>query len=103
VAIRRVWLPPTEQGPVAVWDGTPQSNSVDHDSIYDQPWSGSEKPCSSTLMRGSRSRSPKIHCILERRRPGLNFSAPAPRFHTSVPVVIKTFAFLAGTRLGRLP
>lgn len=34
-AIRRVWLRPTNQGPVALWDGTPQHTSVDHDSIYD--------------------------------------------------------------------
>lgn len=36
-AIRRVWLRPTNQGPVALWDGTPQHTSVDHDSIYDKP------------------------------------------------------------------
>jgi hypothetical protein len=36
-AIRRVWLRPTDQGPVALWDGTPQRASVDHDSIYDNP------------------------------------------------------------------
>jgi hypothetical protein len=35
-AIRRVWLRPTEQGPVALWDGTPHCTSVDHDS-YDNP------------------------------------------------------------------
>jgi hypothetical protein len=34
-AIRRVWLRPTDRGPVALWDGTPQRSSVDHDSIYD--------------------------------------------------------------------
>jgi hypothetical protein len=36
-AIRRVWLRPAGQGPVALWDGTPQRASVDHDSIYDNP------------------------------------------------------------------
>jgi hypothetical protein len=36
-AIRRVWLRPTEQGPVALWDDTPLRVSVDHDSIYDNP------------------------------------------------------------------
>ncbi len=36
-AIRRVWLRPTGQGPVALWDGPPQRASVDHDSIYDNP------------------------------------------------------------------
>ena len=36
-AIRRVWLRPTDQGPVALWDGTPDRASVDHDSIYDNP------------------------------------------------------------------
>ncbi len=36
-AIRRVWLRPTDQGPVALWDGMPQRASVDHDSIYDNP------------------------------------------------------------------
>lgn len=36
-AIRRVWLRPTGQGPVALWDGEPLRPSIDHDSIYDQP------------------------------------------------------------------
>ena len=36
-AIRRVWLRPASGGPVALWDGTPVRNSVDHDSIYDNP------------------------------------------------------------------
>ncbi|OFV93652.1 MAG: hypothetical protein A3G76_14660 [Acidobacteria bacterium RIFCSPLOWO2_12_FULL_65_11] len=36
-AIRRVWLPPTVQGPVGLWDGQPAHTSVDHDSIYDRP------------------------------------------------------------------
>ncbi len=36
-ALRRVWLRPTGQGPVALWDGDPARPSIDHDSIYDQP------------------------------------------------------------------
>lgn len=36
-AIRRVWLRPAPGGPVGLWDGTPRSTSVDHDSIYDNP------------------------------------------------------------------
>lgn len=36
-AIRRVWLRPESQGPVALWDGTPAHTSVDHDHIYDEP------------------------------------------------------------------
>ncbi len=36
-AIRRVWLRPAQQGPVALWDGEPRRTSVDHDSIYDSP------------------------------------------------------------------
>jgi hypothetical protein len=36
-AVRRVWLRPEEQGPVALWDGEPKGTSVDHDSIYDEP------------------------------------------------------------------
>jgi hypothetical protein len=36
-AIRRVWLRPRGQGPVALWDGKPRRTSVDHDSIYDTP------------------------------------------------------------------
>lgn len=35
-AIRRVWLRPESQGPVALWDGTPAHTSVDHDHIYDE-------------------------------------------------------------------
>lgn len=35
-AIRRVWLRPGAEGPVAIWDGVPSSSSVDHDSIYDE-------------------------------------------------------------------
>lgn len=36
-AIRRVWLRPEAQGPVALWDGMPSHTSVDHDHIYDEP------------------------------------------------------------------
>jgi len=36
-AIRRVWLRPARQGPVALWNGPPKRTSVDHDSIYDNP------------------------------------------------------------------
>jgi hypothetical protein len=36
-AIRRTWLRPESDGPVALWDGTPARPSVDHDSIYDEP------------------------------------------------------------------
>jgi hypothetical protein len=35
-AVRRIWLQPPLEGPVALWDG-PARPSVDHDSIYDQP------------------------------------------------------------------
>jgi hypothetical protein len=36
-AIRRAWLRPDTQGPVALWDGTPPHTSVEHDHIYDEP------------------------------------------------------------------
>jgi hypothetical protein len=36
-AIRRVWLRPETDGPVALWDGLPSRTSVDHDHIYDEP------------------------------------------------------------------
>jgi hypothetical protein len=35
-AIRRVWLRPPPQGPVALWDGEPTRASIDHDRIYDE-------------------------------------------------------------------
>ncbi len=35
-AIRRVWLPPPTDGPVALWDGVPTGTSVEHDEIYDE-------------------------------------------------------------------
>lgn len=36
-AVRRVWLRPTQRGPVGLWDGELRATAVDHDSIYDQP------------------------------------------------------------------
>jgi hypothetical protein len=36
-AVRRVWLRPETDGPVALWDGPPKRASVDHDHIYDEP------------------------------------------------------------------
>ena len=36
-AVRRVWLRPESEGPVALWDGEPGRASVDHDSVYDEP------------------------------------------------------------------
>ncbi len=36
-AVRRVWLRPEGEGPVAIWDGEPKRTSVEHDSIYDRP------------------------------------------------------------------
>ena len=35
-AIRRVWLRPTADGPVALWDGTPTRTSIEHDVVYDE-------------------------------------------------------------------
>jgi hypothetical protein len=35
-AIRKVWLRPSADGPVGLWDGDPRRTSVDHDSIYDE-------------------------------------------------------------------
>jgi hypothetical protein len=35
-AIRRVWLRPENQGPVALWDRPPRRTASDHDSIYDE-------------------------------------------------------------------
>lgn len=34
-AVRRVWLRPAADGPVALWDGEPSGTSVEHDTIYD--------------------------------------------------------------------
>jgi hypothetical protein len=36
-AVRRVWIRPAENGPIALWDGKPKRTSVEHDSIYDAP------------------------------------------------------------------
>lgn len=36
-AIRRVWLRPSSDGPVALWDGKPARTSMEHDHIYDEP------------------------------------------------------------------
>lgn len=36
-AVRRVWLRPETNGPVALWDGVPARTSVEHDLIYDEP------------------------------------------------------------------
>jgi hypothetical protein len=35
-AVRRVWLRPGAEGPVAVWDGPIARPSTDHDHIYDE-------------------------------------------------------------------
>ena len=35
-AVRRVWLQPSLDGPVALWDGIPTRMSVEHDTIYDE-------------------------------------------------------------------
>ena len=36
-AIRKQVLMPRAGGPVALWDGTPQRTSIDHDSVHDEP------------------------------------------------------------------
>lgn len=35
-AIKRVWIRPATDGPVALWDGVPSQTSIEHDSIYDE-------------------------------------------------------------------
>ncbi len=35
-AVRRVWLRPPGDGPVALWDGVPTRTSMEHDAIYDE-------------------------------------------------------------------
>ena len=35
-AVRRVWLQPALDGPVALWDGIPRRTSVEHDTTYDE-------------------------------------------------------------------
>jgi len=34
-AIRKAWLTPSSQGPVALWKKPTKHTAVDHDSIYD--------------------------------------------------------------------
>lgn len=34
-AVRRVWIRPKVEGPVALWDGQPSKSAVEHDAIYD--------------------------------------------------------------------
>lgn len=36
-AVRRVWIRPGGDGPVALWDGELSRTSVEHDTIYDSP------------------------------------------------------------------
>lgn len=36
-AVRRIWLQPKPEGPVALWSGKPRRTAADHDSIYDKP------------------------------------------------------------------
>jgi hypothetical protein len=36
-AVRQVWLRPTHQGPVGLWDGEPRRTAVEHDTVYDEP------------------------------------------------------------------
>ena len=36
-AIRKFVLKPSAAGPVAIWDGEPKRNSIDHDSVHDEP------------------------------------------------------------------
>ena len=36
-AVRKVWLRPTANGPVALWDGPLGGGSTDHDSAFDEP------------------------------------------------------------------
>ena len=35
-AVRRVWLRPEAEGPVALWDGPVARTSVDQDHLYDE-------------------------------------------------------------------
>lgn len=35
-AIRKVVLTPSDDGPVAIWDGEPRRTSVEHDTVYDE-------------------------------------------------------------------
>ncbi|HEX4078794.1 MAG TPA: CopG family transcriptional regulator [Rhizomicrobium sp.] len=36
-AVRKVVLRPESTGPVAIWDGEPRRNSLEHDSVHDEP------------------------------------------------------------------
>lgn len=36
-AVRRIWLRPGAEGPVALWDGQAKRTSLEHDAIYDEP------------------------------------------------------------------
>lgn len=36
-AIREVVLKPPSGGPVAIWDGPPKREAVEHDSVHDEP------------------------------------------------------------------
>lgn len=35
-AVRRVWLRPEPEGPVALWDGPAARTAMEHDTIYDR-------------------------------------------------------------------
>ena len=35
-AVRRVWLRPMSDGPVALWDGPTAHSAMEHDTIYDR-------------------------------------------------------------------
>lgn len=36
-AVGRVWLRPSDRGPVGLWDRRARRTSVEHDAIYDEP------------------------------------------------------------------
>ena len=36
-AIRKTWITPDADGPVALWPGPVRRSSVEHDTIYDEP------------------------------------------------------------------
>jgi len=52
-AVRKVILMPPSEGPVAIWDGEPKRSSIEHESVYDEPWSDRASQSSSTVGRGS--------------------------------------------------
>ena len=35
-AVRRVWLPPLSEGPIALWDRPTAHSATEHDTIYDR-------------------------------------------------------------------